>query len=103
MSIFDVVMKLLIVYLLVIAPFDKLIFYNVLYFIVGIIDRIIYGVYCSKRFTEVHAKIKLNWKEAKPIFTFAAWVMNGNLAVIGYTQGLNILLNLFFGLCDKTE
>ena len=97
MSIFDVVMKLLIVYLLVIAPFDKLIFYNVLYFIVGIIDRVIYGVYCSRRFPEVHAKIKLNWKEAKPIFTFAAWVMNGNLAVIGYTQGLNILLNLFFG------
>ena len=42
MSIFDVVMKLLIVYLLVIAPFDKLIFYNVLFFVVGIIDRIIY-------------------------------------------------------------
>lgn len=97
MSIFDVVMKLLIVYLLVIAPFDKLIFYNVLYFAVGIIDRVIYGVYSSRRFPEVHAKIKLNWKEAKPIFTFAAWVMNGNLAVIGYTQGLNILLNLFFG------
>ena len=97
MSIFDVVMKLLIVYLLVIAPFDKLIFYNVLFFVVGIIDRIIYGVYCSRRFAEVHAKIRLNWKEAKPIFTFAAWVMNGNLAVIGYTQGLNILLNLFFG------
>lgn len=96
-SIFDVVMKLLIVYLLVIAPFDKLIFYNILYFCVGIIDRIIYGVYCSRHFQEVHAKVRLNWKEAKPIFIFAAWVMNGNLAVIGYTQGLNILLNLFFG------
>lgn len=96
-SIFDVVMKLLIVYLLVLAPFDKLIFYNILYFLVGIIDRVIYGVYCSRHFKEVHAKIRLNWKEAKPIFTFAAWTMNGNLAVIGYTQGLNILLNMFFG------
>lgn len=96
-SIFDVVMKLVIVYLLVLAPFDKLIFYNILYFFVGIIDRIIYGLYCSKHFQEVHAKIKLNWKEAKPIFSFAAWTMNGNLAVIGYTQGLNILLNMFFG------
>lgn len=33
----------------------------------------------------------------KKIFSYAAWTMNGNLAVIGYTQGLNILLNLFFG------
>ena len=31
------------------------------------------------------------------IFAFAGWTMNGNLAVIGYTQGLNILLNIFFG------
>lgn len=96
-SIFDVVMKLAIAFLIVVIPFDRLIFYNIFFFCVGIIVRIIYGVYCSRNFDEVHAKIRLNWKEAKPIFTFAAWTMNGNLAVIGYTQGLNILLNMFFG------
>ena len=32
----------------------------------------------------------------KEIFYYAGWTMNGNLAVFGYTQGLNILLNIFF-------
>lgn len=36
-------------------------------------------------------------KQMKEIFVYASWTMNGNLAVVGYTQGLNILLNLFFG------
>ena len=36
-------------------------------------------------------------EQFKKIFVFAGWTMNGNLAVIGYTQGLNILLNIFFG------
>lgn len=33
----------------------------------------------------------------KEIFAFAGWTMNGNLAIIGFTQGINILLNIFFG------
>ena len=41
MSIFDVTMKLVIVYMLYISPFDKLITYSFLFLCVGIIDRII--------------------------------------------------------------
>ena len=33
----------------------------------------------------------------KEIFAYSGWVLNGNLAVMGYTQGLNMLLNVFFG------
>lgn len=96
-SIADAVLKLLIVYLLVIIPYDKLIIYAILYFCIQAFDRIVYGVYCSRHFEETHTRLRYDGKLFREIFSFAGWTMNGNLAVMGYTQGLNILLNIFFG------
>ena len=96
-TIVDVVLKLLIVYLLVVIPFDKLIIYSFLFFCIQAFDQIVYMVYCSRHFEEVHAKCSYDKKLFKEIFSFAGWTMNGNLAVMGFTQGLNILLNMFFG------
>lgn len=28
---------------------------------------------------------------------FAGWTLNGNIAWVGYTQGLNVLMNMFCG------
>lgn len=96
-SIVDALLKLLIVYILVVTPYDKLIFYAFLLFCIQLFDRVIYFVYCSKYFEESHAKCCYDKNLFKEIFAFAGWTMNGNLAVIGFTQGLNIILNVFFG------
>lgn len=96
-SIADAVLKLLIVYLLVVIPYDKLIIYAILFFCIQVFDRIVYGVYCSRHFAETHTRLRYDGKLFREIFAFAGWTMNGNLAAIGYTQGLNILLNIFFG------
>lgn len=96
-SIVDAVLKLLIVYLLVVIPYDKLIIYAILYFCIQSFDRIIYGVYCSRHFEETHTRPRYDGRLFREIFAFAGWTMNGSLAVMGYTQGLNILLNMFFG------
>lgn len=96
-SIVDAVLKLLIVYLLVVVPYDKLIIYAVLLFVIQTFDQIVYIIYCSKHFEETHSRCCYDKKLFKEIFAFAGWTMNGNLAVMGYTQGLNILLNMFFG------
>lgn len=96
-SIADAILKLLIVYLLVIIPYDKLIIYVILYFCIQAFDRIIYGIYCSRHFEETHTRLRYDGSLFREIFAFAGWTMNGNLAAIGYTQGLNILLNIFFG------
>ena len=96
-TIVDAVLKLLIVYLLVVIPFDKLIIYSLLFFCIQAFDQFVYMLYCSRHFEEVHAKCSYDKKLFKEIFSFAGWTMNGNLAVIGFTQGLNILLNMFFG------
>ena len=96
-SIADAVLKLLIVYLLVVIPYDKLIIYAVLLFVIQSFDQFVYIVYCSKHFEEIRSRCCYDKKQFKEIFAFAGWTMNGNLAVMGYTQGLNILLNMFFG------
>lgn len=96
-SIVDAILKLLIVYLLVIIPYDKLIIYAILFFCIQVFDRVVYGVYCYRHFEETKTKLAFNKKQFKEIFSFAVWTMNGNLSVIGYTQGINVLLNMFFG------
>ena len=96
-SIIDAILKLLIVYLLVVIPFDKLIIYAFFIFCIQLFDRIIYGIYCFKHFEETKTKLILDKKKFKEIFAFAVWTMNGCLAVAGYTQGINILLNMFYG------
>lgn len=96
-SVLDAVLKLVIVYLLLIISYDKLIVYAILFFCIQAFDRIVYGIYCSRHFEETRTRPSYDGKLFKEIFAFAGWTMNGNLAVIGYTQGLNILLNIFFG------
>ena len=96
-SILDAVLKLLIVYLIQISPFDKLVFYAALILGVGILDRIIYQVYCYRHFEEARGIKYKKTGLVKQMTSFAVWAMVGNLAYVGYTQGLNILLNMFFG------
>lgn len=97
-SILDAVLKLLIVYLIQVTSFDKLIFYASLILCVNILDRVIYQVYCIKHFKEArNIKLSTRFSQFKEMTSYAGWSMIGNLAYVGFTQGLNILLNIFFG------
>ena len=96
-SILDAVLKLLIVYLIQITSHDRLILYAALILVIFIIDRFIYQFYCHRHFPEAK-RIRFQKSEKLGEMTsFAVWSMCGNLASVGYTQGLNILLNMFFG------
>lgn len=95
-SVLEVVLKLLIVYLLKIGNFDKLSLYAILIFAVQLFIRLIYGRYCGKHFGET-ALTKVNdGKLFKEMLGFAGWNLWGNCAAVAFTQGLNILLNMFF-------
>ena len=96
-GIVDAVLKLGIAFLLLVTPYDKLIVYAILFFFVQVFIRIVYGIYCTKHFEETKTKYSFDKKTFKEIFSFATWTMNGCLAGVGATQGVNILLNLFFG------
>lgn len=97
-SIMDVVLKLVIVYMLVISPFDKLIMYAALFLCVNLLDRFIYSLYCKRHFEEINFSFKLDKLLFKEMSSFAGWSLWGNIAFVLFTQGLNMLLNMFFGL-----
>lgn len=97
-SIFEALAKLAVAILLLWwLNSDHLILYAILTLIIQISSRILYTVYCNKHFSESSARWLWDKALSRKIAVYACWTMNGNLAVIGYTQGINILLNLFFG------
>ena len=96
-SIIDVSLKLLIVFILQWFGYDKLKFYALLMFGVALIIRLIYGSYCSRKFVE--SKFHFYWDKSlfKTIMSFAGWSLWGGAASVLHSQGVNILLNIFFG------
>lgn len=97
-SIFEVVMKLLIVYSLYISPFDKLKTYVVLLLLLSAVIRFIYGYYCKEHFQEVKYHFVYDKALLKQMTSFAGWNFFGQGAYMLNNQGVNILINLFFGV-----
>lgn len=96
-TIYEVVVKLVVAYILLITTCDKLVVYAVLLCVVQGTVPILYFVYCHRHFKEeIKLRWTLDWKKVGEIYSFAGWSMLGGVANIGYTQGLNILLGLFF-------
>lgn len=96
-SILDVFLKLVIVFLLPILPFDKLITYAFLICIVQIIINLILRFYCIKSFKECNIRIYKGIKTNIELFKFSMWAFLGGAGYALSFQGVNILLNIFFG------
>lgn len=96
-SILDAILKLIVVILIQNAIYDKLILYAGLILSVNICIRLIYRFYCKRVFSESRCIRFKKYPQLKEITSFAGWSLLGNLAFIGYTQGINILINIFFG------
>lgn len=97
MSILEAVLKLAICYGVLISPLDKLIVYAILILIVRVLVQFIYWYYCIRRFPECHL-FKINDRAIfKPILSFSFWDLLGNLSVVARNQGIDVILNMFFG------
>ena len=96
-SILEATLKLLVVYVLVWGDFDKLELYAYLITLVQTFICLCYYVYCKRKFVETQINILFDKPLFKEMLRFAGWNMWGNLAAILMTQGLNLLLNVFFG------
>ena len=96
-SILDAVIKLIIVILLPFIAYDRLIIYAILLLIITLLNILLYVGICKRKFST--CKISLNWNKTnlKSLLSFGGWGMMGSLAYTLQNQGLNILLNMFFG------
>ena len=96
-SIYDGLARLGILYLLYLTDRDRLIVYAALLAILQLSIRLIYTIYCKRNFPETNGKWLWDTNVSKKLFSYTGWSMTGHLAIVGYTQGLNILLNIYFG------
>jgi O-antigen/teichoic acid export membrane protein len=96
-SILEVTLKLIIVYILVIFDHDKLILYAILTFIVTTIISSIYRIYCKKSFKESNFQLVWDSRQFSEITSYSGWNLFGAIAGVFNNQGRSIVLNLFFG------
>jgi O-antigen/teichoic acid export membrane protein len=97
MSIADVLTKLLAVCSLVFLPFDHLKTLATLGCITSFMIFLIYHTYCRKKYPE--SKFKKTWN--KPLFmeilSYSSYNLTTQIGTVLKDQGVNILLNMFYG------
>ncbi|MDO4931855.1 MAG: lipopolysaccharide biosynthesis protein [Prevotellaceae bacterium] len=96
-SILEALFKLMIAFLIMASPIDKLIFYAILMCIVSVVIRLVYGYYCKKHFSECTYHFHWDREILMKMFGFAGWNFIGASSAVLRDQGGNIVLNLFFG------
>lgn len=97
-SILEVVLKLIIVYVLLVTKFDRLIFYAFLLLIVAIIIRLIYWGYCRKHFDECRYRLIYDKPLLSQMLGFTGWNFFAQGMTVVNQQGTNIVMNLYFGV-----
>lgn len=97
-SIFDMIMKLLIVYALYLSPFDKLKSYAILLVIVSLLTTTINWIYCKRNFKECSYNLIFDKELFLQMAKYAGWGSVEGFAWTFNTQGVNILINIFFGV-----
>ena len=96
-SIIEILLKLIIVFVLMYSPWDKLIVYAVLLLLISVVIRIIYGIYCKCHFLECRWSFIIDKFYLKEMGSFASWNFIGASAGILRSQGVGVLLNIFLG------
>lgn len=94
-SIIEGVAKLIVAYLIIVSPIDRLTFYAFLLLLIQIFVFLLYVIYCHKNFQECHYSFVYDSSMMKEMFSYAGWTFIGNAAFILKKQGTNIILNLF--------
>lgn len=98
-SILDGLLKLGSIFLLTIIRWDKLFLYAAFHFVIALIIRVIYSSYSSSHFEEAKkVNPTIDKSLFKEMFSFAGWNLFGNGSLILRNQGIDIVLNLFFGV-----
>ncbi|MDU0808910.1 hypothetical protein [Aquirufa regiilacus] len=96
-SILEVLLKLFVVFLLLVFSLDKLKLYSILVFGVTTIVTLIYRSYCKRKFQECNFSLYWNTNLFKEIASYSGWNLFGALAGVFNNNGINIILNMFFG------
>lgn len=96
-SIFQGLANLGICFLIQYNPFDRLVYYALLSFLISFIILLMYRIYAIRHFEECKFRFVFDKPVIKEIFSYSVWQILGNSAMIMKKQGVNMVLNYFFG------
>ena len=96
-GVLDAVLKLVIAIAISYAPYDKLITYGLLLFIVSVLDLLLYVIYAKRHFPEVRMHRIKDYSLFKPMLSFSGWNIFGSISNVVKEEGLNLVLNFFYG------
>lgn len=97
-SIIEVILKLIIVFVLVYINSDKLMIYAILTFVISLISRLIYQMYCRNHFRESKYRFEYDKVYYEELVSYSGWNLFENIGSVARGQGSNVVLNLFFGV-----
>lgn len=95
-GLFEAFSKLAIAYLISITHWDRLIFYAALLALVQVIVAIIYRLYCKAEYLESHLTKDFDKPIFKEMLGFSSWSLIANVSHLLGTQGLTVVMNMFF-------
>jgi hypothetical protein len=96
-GLYDAFSKLAIVYVITISPIDTLVFYALLLMINSILVQIFYRYYTYAKYEECRFRLIKDWVLYKRLLSYSGWELFGGVASVSQGQGINILLNIFYG------
>ena len=96
-GLYEAFSRLAIAYLITISPIDNLVFYGSLLLLNTIAVQMFYRWYAAKNFSECRFSLVKDKALYKQLLSYGGWDLFGNLAVVCQGQGVNLLLNVFFG------
>lgn len=97
-SLFEVTAKLMVCFAIQFMPVDKLQLYGFLLMLLAICVRFVYSVYSKRHFEECRYEFIYDKAVVKEMLNFTGWSFFSNSAYIFNTQGVNMLINVFFGV-----
>ncbi|HZH73345.1 MAG TPA: lipopolysaccharide biosynthesis protein [Mariniphaga sp.] len=97
LGIFDAIIKLIVTLSLLYTKSDKLIVYGFLLKLSQILLFLIHHFYCKKNFSIYKLKPLFEKSIQKTMLSYTGWSILGSCSSILKSQGINIILNVFFG------
>ena len=96
-SVISAMLKLGVAWLLVVTDSERLIFYAAFLAVVAIIKFVIDRIYCRIRFSTCRYNFQWNGDLFKEMVSFTGWNILKMGAVMGVSQGNNMLINIYGG------
>lgn len=96
-GVIDAINKLAIVYALQLLESNKLIWYGALYMTSSLVMALLFFVYAKCSFVEIKLKGGINSRIFRQLLSFSGWNVFGSFAYVLREQGVNLVLNAFWG------